>query len=370
MASLFFGNSLAWLFLGFLAVQTYTYYTRSSNDHPVFKTLVYCSVLIATTETAAAAFVAYCLLVSGWGNPLVLAEPSRAFTTLLGLQPLFDAPPALFVQFFFTWRIWTFCMAVCRRKVKLLVAAICIFLVITSVGSFISGILLIVVQLDTKTPLSVTSTILVRVISIIVVDLIITTCMMVILFRAKNTSYFGETRDRISRLIRLTIQTGLLTTVLAIPIAPLFYFNQQGLVSLTCFFLGKSYVISVLANLNARSHRSYPGSTKEGIEAIALPPLSSIHFTPIRFRQEVVDVTSGQGALSFIRSIARTIHNDLSEDMPTSSQETSTPISLRDSNSVLEEKGSPPGLVEVKTDGNDEVNGSSSTPNLHYSPDT
>jgi len=42
------------------------------------------------------------------------------------------------------------------------------------------------------------------------------------LYQAKSSAYFGETRDRISRLFRLTVQTGFLTAVLAIPIAPLY----------------------------------------------------------------------------------------------------------------------------------------------------
>jgi hypothetical protein len=41
------------------------------------------------------------------------------------------------------------------------------------------------------------------------------------LFHAKASTYFGETRDQISRLLTLTVRTGFLTAILAIPIAPL-----------------------------------------------------------------------------------------------------------------------------------------------------
>ena len=40
------------------------------------------------------------------------------------------------------------------------------------------------------------------------------------LYHAKSSAYFGETRDRISRLLRLTLQTGFLTSILALPVAP------------------------------------------------------------------------------------------------------------------------------------------------------
>ena len=43
------------------------------------------------------------------------------------------------------------------------------------------------------------------------------------LYHAKSSAYFGQTRDRISRLLRLTVQTGFLTSILALPIAPLVF---------------------------------------------------------------------------------------------------------------------------------------------------
>jgi hypothetical protein len=46
------------------------------------------------------------------------------------------------------------------------------------------------------------------------------------LYHAKSNSYFGETRDRVSRLLRVTIQTGFLTFIVALPIGPL-YFRVQ-----------------------------------------------------------------------------------------------------------------------------------------------
>jgi hypothetical protein len=41
------------------------------------------------------------------------------------------------------------------------------------------------------------------------------------LFHAKASTYFGETRDQISRLLTLTVRTGFLTALIAITIAPL-----------------------------------------------------------------------------------------------------------------------------------------------------
>jgi len=289
-----FGSNAAWLLLAFLSVQTYTYYTRSVNDHPAFKTLVYSTVFIAVAESIAEAFVAYSFLVSGWGNTHLLSDFPKAIEVLSDLKPLFDAlrepnsaisnsamndsswKAALFVQFFFTWRIWTFCKATCGRKVKMFVAAVCIFIILTSICAFISAVLLTaLVIIDPLADIPSGSIVLAWTVSTAIADVVITMCMMVILHHAKSSGCFGETRDRLSRLLRLTIQTGFLTSILAIPIAPLYIRVQVGIYTLTCFLLGKSYAISLLANLNARSDRSTVVIGKSD-NSLAVPHLSTM----------------------------------------------------------------------------------------------
>jgi len=84
------------------------------------------------------------------------------------------------------------------------------------------------------------------------VDVSITICMMALLLHARASSCFGETRDMLSRLMRNVLQTGLLTSILALLVLPLFYRNLNGVYGLPWYILGKSEVISLLASLNAR----------------------------------------------------------------------------------------------------------------------
>ena len=77
----------------------------------------------------------------------------------------------------------------------------------------------------------------------------------------------------------------------------------------------RSYAISLLANLNARSYRPPPIHTDSkddhGDNGRAVP-LSSMHFAAGRVHNlSEVNATSGNGIFSFVRSIARTIHRDL-----------------------------------------------------------
>jgi len=294
MGTQLFGSNSAWLLLGFLCVQTHTYYTRSAKDPPIFKALVYSTVLISMAESIVEAFVSYSFLVSGWGNPRLLAEFPEAIDVLSNLVPLFDALPALFVQAFFTWRIYAFGTSAFSGTVTRIISAVCIFILLTSLCAFISAIvltaLLISGPIDNIPP---GTTVLVWSLSTAIADVTITVCMMIILYHAKASACFGETRDRFSRLLRLTIQTGFVTSILALPIAPLYIHVQVGIYTLTCFLLGKSYVfitipipsrlierwfsyaISLLANLNARSYRPTQIHGKNAEKEVALSHLSA-----------------------------------------------------------------------------------------------
>lgn len=79
--------------------------------------------------------------------------------------------------------------------------------------------------------------------------------MTIILVDARSRTSYHETRSRLGRLLRLTIQTGSLTAFLAIVIVALFSVEDKiGLLqTVSGYMLGKSYVLSLLANLNVRT---------------------------------------------------------------------------------------------------------------------
>jgi len=118
-----------------------------------------------------------------------------------------------------------------------------------------------------------------------VADVTITICMMTLLLHAKASSCFGEMRDLLSRLIRLTLQTGLLTSILALLVVPFFIRNLVGIYSIPWYILGKSYVISLLANLNARK-RSNSSVRGGGHNPTSTNQLSAVMFSPPKSRQD------------------------------------------------------------------------------------
>jgi len=82
-------------------------------------------------------------------------------------------------------------------------------------------------------------------------DIIIAICMIAILRHARSKTSFA--RSSVSKIGLWTIQSGSFTAFLAAVVVLIYArYNTSGLYAFPCFVLGKSYVISLLANLNAR----------------------------------------------------------------------------------------------------------------------
>lgn len=310
----------------------------------MMKALVYGSIFITTVQSGIEWYFTYYQIAWGWGySAFYTAQTSIAYSLTQNLQATLDGLTALFVQCFFTWRIWTFCMAVCGKKIKLFVAAICLFIVLASVCGFIGAVmvpLLLLPRFDAHvSPLAV---ILLWSVPSALADVTITVSMMVILLNAKARTDISETRDRISQLLRITVQTGFLTSVMAVPAAPLFVFtNDTEYYSLTWYALGKFYVISLLANLNARTYR--PNADPRAVRGkgnvldTSLPTPSDPNHS------------GSSGVLSPIRSAVHAIHRDL----------TSPPKDLdlcvdQENHRAFNEGGSPE-AVHAQNDGREEV---------------
>jgi len=120
--------------------------------------------------------------------------------------------------------------------------------------------------------------------------------MIIILYHTRTGASSGETYDRISHLLRLTIQTGFLTSALAIINIP-WSATGNNVLTIPFFLLGKSYVITLLANLNARTTQPAPDPDRAIERAIRRP------------------VNSSGGPLSFLRSIARSIARTIRHDL-------------------------------------------------------
>jgi len=297
-----FGTNASWMLLAFILTETYTYYQHSKTDRQLLKLMVYGTVCLQIAETALDSLVTYRFVVRDSGDPGALFDGVASVVS--DTQPVLDAISGFVVQCFFTRRIWVFVAAVSGPRVKLFTKFVCAFIVLMGIGSLGSVLTFFIGEFSdasggTDFPEWIVDMLVVWTISGAVADVTITVCMMSILYHAKSSSYFGETRDRISKVIRLTIQTGFLTSVLALLVPPLLLRHVFGFYGLPFFLLGKSYVISLLVNLNARTRKDMNANI--AVEALQL---STIAFSPAQRRNpESERNTSGQGISGFLRSL-------------------------------------------------------------------
>jgi len=202
------------------------------------------------------------------------------------------------------------------------IAAICFFIVCTSICALVSAITLSGMSISPVFYpfLVIHELFFIWTVSTAVADLTITISMIAILYHAKSSAYFGETRDRISHLLHLTLQTGFLTSIFAIPIAPLYSnwthgYSAETIYDLLIHPLSGSYVIALLANLNARSYQPTSPDHARRIDDITIPHVSSLRFTAVQpqNRDSNGERPTRTGIISLVLSVVHTIHRDLTE---------------------------------------------------------
>ncbi|KAF5355073.1 hypothetical protein D9756_005753 [Leucocoprinus leucothites] len=199
------GSLISYCLLGISIMQLYLYHLYFPNDQRWIKTLVYTIFALDIFQSAAVAEDCWDSLVSGWGQPEVLLFPNWSFTSL----PAVSGIVALTVQSFYAWRIhllgkWKIVPSI----VILLSMASCAAACAISFG-FIPPKdirLLHKPNMMARTYIWLGGAAL--------VDLIISLSMLYLLFGAKQ-SKFGRIQRVINRLIRLTIETGLVTATTA-----------------------------------------------------------------------------------------------------------------------------------------------------------
>ncbi|KAF8575756.1 hypothetical protein K439DRAFT_720440 [Ramaria rubella] len=250
MAPTYFGNIFAWFLFALVLVQAYIYQTHFKRDHALLKAFVIFAVVIAAGESALETFVGYFYLVSGWGNDATVGAPPKA----LLFQPVFDALCAFLAQNFYAWRIKTLGRSALTTGVAGLISVLSLMQIICAIAIPVVFLNIDVQDLLLKETNTYTT---IWLVSSAVTDIIITICMFGILQNAKSKEYFAASRDLLTKLTRITIQTGTLTSVLALAVLIVFKEEKVGnMHTFPAYLLGKSYIMSILANLNARTTKS------------------------------------------------------------------------------------------------------------------
>ncbi|KAJ6600957.1 hypothetical protein DFH09DRAFT_1126331 [Mycena vulgaris] len=241
------GTQLNWALLGTLTLQVYIFHVSFPTERTWLKALVYTIFLLDVAQTAISSHFAYMLLVNGWGNPTALTN--LPWSSAAG--PIFTGIISASVQIFFAWRIY---VLKGDKPYAIFISGLIVLLALMqSFSAIISDALFAV-----TTRLSEIRNLMVGVkiwlFGSAICDMVITVTMLVILSSYRQRTPWKKTDSLITKLIYNTVNTGAITSVVAIADVVLFMLYPENYLHETpAFMLGKVYSNVLLATLNGRA---------------------------------------------------------------------------------------------------------------------
>jgi hypothetical protein len=242
---------------GVLILQTYHYYLTYPKDKIWIKFLVLYLFIVESVNTGCDMYIIYQPLIERFGLP----EATKYFPTLFAAEPITIVAVSTPIQLFLAWRVWLF------TKSKILPVIISIFSLVSLAGGIWTTYGVIHVRLFIRKP-ELHTPALIWFLTACAADVLITVVLVIALNKKKTG--FVATDDVISKIIRMTVQTGLLTTVFAL--GDVIFFMTLPHTALNFIWdlaLSKLYTNCLLSTLNARL--SLQGSTKSSLDHHSAP---------------------------------------------------------------------------------------------------
>ncbi|KAJ7096952.1 hypothetical protein C8R44DRAFT_889540 [Mycena epipterygia] len=247
----FIGTAINWGLSGVLVAQVCIYFTAFPNDRTFSRLLVVSVLIVEIMATIANTRDSIIIFGSGWGNPVVLEEPNWGTVSV----PVSGAITACIGQTFFAWRIHIIGQ-------RLYIPVLIIFCtVVQLVAGIWVGVLL---SLSEKFPhllfLNVPST-ATWLAATSLCDLILVSGTVYYLVILRSPEIRG-TNALVTRIIKITIETGLFCAIFALVNLYLFLAYKETSYELAVRIeLSKIYSNSMLLILNSRAHIGHASSS-------------------------------------------------------------------------------------------------------------
>ncbi|KIJ56130.1 hypothetical protein M422DRAFT_239336 [Sphaerobolus stellatus SS14] len=226
------GLALNWCLFGVLSNQLYLYYLSFPKDSKYLKILVYGLYMLEIAQTCILMNDAWKWFIAGWGH----VDRLQSFYLEWFNVPILDGFISSVVQLFFAWRIWII------SNTPVVAGLIMTLVFIQFSGAVATGIELKVRSIPAGQVRHVSPAVSVWLSGTAAVDILIAVSMIYLLTRHK--ACFSHTKVLVSRLCRLSIETGSVTAT----IAGINYHTTPA------FVLAKLYSNTLMAVLNNRLH--------------------------------------------------------------------------------------------------------------------
>ncbi|PBK67518.1 hypothetical protein ARMSODRAFT_312690 [Armillaria solidipes] len=232
---------------GALVIQLYIYHTLFSSDNLRLKILVWSLFILETAFMFVSTVTAWNTFGLGWGDTNTLFFLGSSF----GALPVLSGIISFMTQNFYLWRIWKMNM----RNLFVIIGietvslAQCIF-------AIYYGITLALHEGSVDEMVALSAFRIAWLIGCAVCDILITATMVLTLHKQKDdTQPFSSMV--LNRSIRYAVETGVVTTIMAITEFVLYVAAKHDTFHLTIFLmLSKVYVGSLVAMLNTRPPRT------------------------------------------------------------------------------------------------------------------
>ncbi|PWN42656.1 hypothetical protein IE81DRAFT_117480 [Ceraceosorus guamensis] len=285
-----------WLY-GFSVVQTYLYFVNFPNDKRLMRIFIAVLFVADTLHTALCSHFTYFYLVSNFGDLEVASVATHTFSA----DPILTSAIAMMAQGFFAWRIWKLTS---HWWISAVVGVTAVISFLSSIGTTIGVEIVRKFAEFQKFQVAV----ILWLACAALCDIIITSALIATL--NKSRTGFQQTDDIITKLIRLTLQTGLLTAGVATIDLILFVCSTTTAHLLFNLPLAKLYVNSLMSTLNARAMlqdrqrytmntSSTGGATKEAAAVSGVRNTRHSRFVPTASNNTVTE--NGRGTSSFFR---------------------------------------------------------------------
>ncbi|KAF7320777.1 hypothetical protein HMN09_00164000 [Mycena chlorophos] len=239
------------ILFGVSATQQLSYVQSSNRDRPGVRILIWCIFFVLVANTALDMYMMYQPLILEYGAPLY------DLPTVFVSQPLSVVLVGFPTQVFFIWRIYAL------SKIRIIPIAIFLCSLLSLAGGIWTTVMVPIVASFPNVPLLYRSA-EVWLISSAVTDLSIAASLAAIL-RGHKTG-FRATDTLVDKLIRMTVQTGLITALCSV--LDVVCFLTPALRGKTVNFiwnipLPKLYAICLMSTLNARDslREAFAGTT-------------------------------------------------------------------------------------------------------------
>ncbi|KAK0454346.1 hypothetical protein EV421DRAFT_2029438 [Armillaria borealis] len=280
------GFLLNWGLFGTLSVQLYLYYLAFPKDRQFIKYLVYGIYIVEFVQTILVAHDAFAMFgYYGFGDLEALTETHFNWLTV----PIITAIAAFVGQVFYAYRIF-----ILSRSRIVPAFVICVSLT-SSVAAIITGVYMF--QAGNLTKLNdqkMSISVGISCGGSALCDIVIAISMTYYLMRS-NTG-FRRTQILVTKIIRLTIETGSLTAVVALAILILYLaFPHQAFYGPPALVISKLYANTIYVVLNSRirimgGRDTYTSSTDMEITTTMMRDITS-HSTQGAQRTPVVAIT-------------------------------------------------------------------------------